>query len=142
MTDTPEPITPLTLDEQEDIWGAWFAADKDAAADRIFRRLWATLQQDRRDHRSEAEDLSARIRQDGTTIKELREENTKPMRRWKITIGGWGTLWCYGTEDEAEQWRAHKAEWEGAIGRKSPCTRDEISERSGEGGWSILGDLL
>lgn len=40
---------------------------------------------------------------------------------WIITVVGWGTRALYGTEAQAEEWRAHKAQWEGAIGRKCPA---------------------
>jgi hypothetical protein len=41
-------------------------------------------------------------------------------RWWLITIGGYGKFGFFGTEKEAEEMRAHKAEWEGGVGRKSP----------------------
>ena len=65
------------------------------------------------------------------------------MKHWRIHVVSWGTLWAYGTEEEAEQWRAHKANWEQSIARKYELTRNEINERNGSGGqWTILSDLL
>ena len=37
---------------------------------------------------------------------------------WIITVGGYGSFAFKGTEKEAEEMRAHKAEWEGGSGRK------------------------
>ena len=38
---------------------------------------------------------------------------------WTITIGGgYGSFQYVGTEHDAEEMRAHKARWEGAVGKK------------------------
>jgi len=37
---------------------------------------------------------------------------------WLITIGGYGSFFFAGTEEEAEGMRSHKASWEGGIGKK------------------------
>ncbi len=54
-----------------------------------------------------------------------RAEATPPMkpqgkkRKWKITVGGgYGSFPFWGTEEEAEAMRRHKANWEGAPARK------------------------
>lgn len=46
-------------------------------------------------------------------------------RFWIITVAGWGSRALYGTEAEAEEWRAHKAQWEGGVGRKRPADLDD-----------------
>lgn len=38
--------------------------------------------------------------------------------KWKIDVTGYGTFDFDGTEQEAEEMRRHKAEWEGGVGRK------------------------
>lgn len=40
---------------------------------------------------------------------------------WVIAIGGYGEFGYYGSEDEAEEMRAHKARWERGTGRKRPA---------------------
>lgn len=37
---------------------------------------------------------------------------------WIISVGGYGSFGFLGTEAEAEEMRAHKADWEGGVGRK------------------------
>lgn len=38
---------------------------------------------------------------------------------WAITVGGYGTFEYVATEEEAEEMRAAKANWEQAVGHKS-----------------------
>lgn len=41
------------------------------------------------------------------------------MAKWLITVGGgYGTFEFEGTEEEAEEMRRHKANWEGAVATK------------------------
>lgn len=37
---------------------------------------------------------------------------------WRIWVNGYGEFDFTGTEQEAEEMRAHKARWEGGIGKK------------------------
>ena len=46
--------------------------------------------------------------------------------RWLIYISGYGTFFFDGTRKEAEEMRAHKANWEGGLGRKRYATQEEI----------------
>lgn len=46
---------------------------------------------------------------------------------WIIDVVGYGDFSFYGTEEEAEDTRGHKAEWEGGIGKKRPA--DRVAER-------------
>jgi len=42
----------------------------------------------------------------------------KEIKHWLISVAGYGE-WIYiGTEKEAEEMRAHKANWEGGVGKK------------------------
>jgi len=45
---------------------------------------------------------------------------------WAIDVAHWGTLFCYGSEQEAEDWRKHKARWEQCVARKRLATKEEI----------------
>lgn len=41
------------------------------------------------------------------------------VKTWIIAVGGgYGSFEFVGTEEEAEEMRRHKAEWEGAVARK------------------------
>lgn len=41
------------------------------------------------------------------------------VKTWIITVGGgYGSFEFVGTEEEAEEMRRHKAEWEGSVARK------------------------
>ncbi len=51
--------------------------------------------------------------------------------KWIITVGGYGEFEFEGTEDEAEEMRAHKARWEQAVARKRRVT-DANGQRLGE----------
>ena len=48
---------------------------------------------------------------------------------WIIDVVGYGDFSFYGTEVEAEDARAHKAEWEGGIGKKRPADRATERDR-------------
>lgn len=48
---------------------------------------------------------------------------------WVIECPAWGTLYATGTEAQAEEWRIHKANWEGSIARKRQATQQEIAGR-------------
>lgn len=49
---------------------------------------------------------------------------------WVIDVAGYGPFAFYGTENEAEEMRAHKAAWEGGAGtKKRATTRNEIVRR-------------
>jgi hypothetical protein len=37
---------------------------------------------------------------------------------WLISIASWGQVRFFGTEQKAEEWRAHKCNWEQSIGHK------------------------
>jgi len=40
-------------------------------------------------------------------------------------VAGYGGFAFYGTEDEAEDMRVHKARWEGGVGRKRKAEQDD-----------------
>jgi len=43
----------------------------------------------------------------------------KTNQNWVISVGGnWGHFFFYGTEEEAEEMRCHKANWEHAMTKK------------------------
>lgn len=44
---------------------------------------------------------------------------------WVINVGGYGEFAYYGSEEEAEEMRAHKARWEGGVGRKRKAEQDD-----------------
>lgn len=49
---------------------------------------------------------------------------------WIVHVAGYGAFATYGTEAEAEETRAAKAEWEGGVGRKRPAAPgDEDDQR-------------
>lgn len=45
----------------------------------------------------------------------------KPTYFWVITVAGYGDFIQEGTEEEAEEMRKHKANWEQGVGRKFRC---------------------
>lgn len=47
----------------------------------------------------------------GLELKNIKEYKTK--QRWRITLPIYGSFIFEGTEEEAEEMRAHKANWEG-----------------------------
>lgn len=57
-----------------------------------------------------------------------RDVPTSPV--WAIYVGGYGAFLHVGTEEEAEAMRAHKARWEGGIGRKRLATPQEALDRT------------
>ena len=56
---------------------------------------------------------------------------------WKITVASWGTIYAQGTEVQAEEWRRHKASWEGSVARKEPCDELPSDEE-----WNDLDELI
>ena len=46
---------------------------------------------------------------------------------WTINVFGYGDFQYFGTEDEAEEMRCHKANWEGGVGKKRRATTDEAT---------------
>ena len=58
---------------------------------------------------------------------------------WKIDVASWGTLWARGTEEQAEEWRVHKARWEGCVARKHEVAEADLPD--GEE-WELLDDLI
>ena len=58
---------------------------------------------------------------------------------WKITVSNWGTLYGYGTEAEAEDWRYHKAQWEHETARKERISKSDIPEGEQT---RVLADLI
>jgi hypothetical protein len=51
---------------------------------------------------------------------------------WIIEVPAWGTHYGIGTEDQAEEWRKHKARWEQSIARKRRATLQEIEDNKFE----------
>jgi hypothetical protein len=46
---------------------------------------------------------------------------------WRISVGGgYGEFFYVGTEQEAEEMRAHKARWEAAVARKEKVSGPRI----------------
>ncbi len=57
----------------------------------------------------------------GDAIAWFRQQCLDP--RWVILVGGgYGAFLFRGSEMEAEEMRAHKAKWEGAIAKKRPAS--------------------
>jgi len=48
---------------------------------------------------------------------------------WIIEVVGYGDFSFFGAEEEAEERRAAKAEWEGGIGRKRLASRANAEDR-------------
>jgi hypothetical protein len=51
------------------------------------------------------------------------------MNDWVIYVHGYGAFMFEGDETEAEKMRAHKANWEGGIGKKRLATDEEHRSR-------------
>jgi len=47
---------------------------------------------------------------------------------WHIEVSGYGAFPYFGTEDEAENMRRHKANWEGGVGMKRLATEQESAD--------------
>lgn len=60
------------------------------------------------------------------------EVTSESKFHWRIYISEWGTLWGFGTEKQAEEWRRHKCRWEHCIGNKRVATTDEVNENKFE----------
>jgi len=56
----------------------------------------------------------------------LERDRPCPMRWWVIWVNNYGHFMFAGTEAEAEERRADKCKWEGAMGRKRPATDEEV----------------
>lgn len=84
--------------------------------------------------------LANRLKNDGTAEQHAAIAgwmmNALRQRYWKITVSGWGTLFARGSEEQAEEWRSHKANWEHAVARKFEVTESASEE------WERLEDLL
>ena len=50
------------------------------------------------------------IGRDGTDVL-LSKHSGQVRHLWLIMVGSWGNAFFWGTEEEAEEWRAHKARW-------------------------------
>lgn len=49
---------------------------------------------------------------------------------WVIYVTRWGTFFGIGTEEQAENWRKHKANYEQSVATKRKATDEEIKYRS------------
>lgn len=62
---------------------------------------------------------------------------------WIIEVPAWGILYAIGTEEQAEEWRCHKANYEQSVARKRVATEKEVREYNLEDGrWKLLSNLL
>jgi hypothetical protein len=52
-----------------------------------------------------------------------------PGERWKIWVSGYGEFDFFGTEEEAEDMRIHKARWERGLGQKWRAENQQESDR-------------
>ena len=59
-------------------------------------------------------------------------------KHWVIKVSSWGTLYAIGTEEQAEEWRGHKASWEHSPAQKREATEQEKTEHE----YRRLSDLL
>lgn len=59
-------------------------------------------------------------------------------KHWIIDVKSWGILYGIGTEEEAEEWRKHKASWEHSVAIKRQATPKEIEQHE----WRSLEALL
>lgn len=57
--------------------------------------------------------------------------------KWLISVTGYGAFLFHGTEEEAEEMRAHKADWEGGVGKKRKASAADIKKH---GPSVVLGD--
>mgnify|MGYP000915409800 CR=1 FL=1 len=48
---------------------------------------------------------------------------------WVISVGGYGSFFFEGTEEQAEKMRCLKARWEQAVARKRLATAEELMIR-------------
>ena len=58
---------------------------------------------------------------------------------WEIEVVCWGTLYAIGTEEQAEEWRKHKANWEQCIARKKEIQKTDLPKNEK---WAKLTKLL
>lgn len=52
---------------------------------------------------------------------------------WEVWVRDWGTTYLTGTEARVEEWRRHKANWEGCPARKRLLTDEEVAEVKNRG---------
>lgn len=64
------------------------------------------------------------------------KRNEAVVTHWAILVAGYGAFLIEGTEQEAEEMRAHKARWERGIGRKRPATPEEVKAGKPDGCWN------
>lgn len=64
------------------------------------------------------------------TERRTTEKRVYAPRQWVILVGGYGAFLFRGTEPEAEDMRAHKARWEGAVAKKRRATTADMSTPS------------
>jgi len=65
-------------------------------------------------------------------------KEAQEIKHWTITVSSWGTLYAIGTEEQAEEWRRHKARWEQSTAQTREATKEEIEEKN----FRKLSDLL
>jgi hypothetical protein len=56
-------------------------------------------------------------------------KKTTKNKHWTIKVVGYGSFYVNGSENEAEEMRAHKSEWEGGKGTKRLATEEEIKAK-------------
>ena len=59
---------------------------------------------------------------------ELNKPDWQGKLFWIITVHNYGSFAYYGTEYYAEQMRAHKANWEGAVVKKRISNPDSVDD--------------
>lgn len=59
----------------------------------------------------------------------MKPHDTK-QEHWIIDVASWGVLFAIGSEEQAEEWRRHKANWEHSVVRKRKATEEEIKEHA------------
>ena len=64
------------------------------------------------------------IGKDGTTL--LIDSGQEGKELWLIRVMTWGSVFFWGTEEEAEAWRRHKARWEHSIAVKIKLDKEAI----------------
>lgn len=48
--------------------------------------------------------------------------------KWLIDVAAWGQIIFVGTEEEAEEWRVHKSNWEGCIATKRRAAPGDLAK--------------
>jgi len=57
-------------------------------------------------------------------------------KHWVILVANYGAFVFKGTEDEAEEMRKHKANWERAVAQKRLATPQEIASGNASNCWN------